>query len=62
LVAQDAAEAQGAAEAREVRFFATRSQMQALSSHARTVIGQSRPPEQEARQTEAYARRNGHGH
>jgi uncharacterized repeat protein (TIGR03847 family) len=45
----------------EVRFFATRSQMEVLSAHSRDVVGRGRPPEIVALQAEAHGRRNGHG-
>ena len=61
LVAQEALMEGEERDPREVRFFATRSQMQVLSVHAREVIGRGRPPEIVALQAEAHARRNGHG-
>jgi uncharacterized repeat protein (TIGR03847 family) len=45
----------------EVRFFATRAQMQTLSAYAKDVVGRGRSPEQRAHQIEAHVRRNGHG-
>jgi uncharacterized repeat protein (TIGR03847 family) len=45
----------------EVRLFATRAQMQAVSIYARSIIARGRSPEQRALQVEAYVRRNGHG-
>jgi uncharacterized repeat protein (TIGR03847 family) len=45
----------------EVRLFATRTQMQALSTYARSIITKGRTPEQRTLQIEAYVRRNGHG-
>jgi len=61
LVAQEAVAEEEQRDPRETRFFATRSQMQALSAYARIVIGQGRPREQVILQAEAHARRNGHG-
>lgn len=62
LVAQEALdEEEEERDPLEVRFFATRAQMQALSAYARDVVGRGRPPEQVALQAEAYVRRNGHG-
>lgn len=61
LVAQEALAEDEARDPREVRFFATRAQMQALSAYARDVVGKGRPPELVALQAEAYVRRNGHG-
>lgn len=62
LVAQEALAEDEERDPREVRFFATRAQMQELSAYARAVAGKGRPPEQVALQAEAYVRRNGHGH
>jgi uncharacterized repeat protein (TIGR03847 family) len=45
----------------EVRFFATREQMQILENYSRTVVEKGRSPEQRALQAEAFFRRNGHG-
>lgn len=61
LVAQEALAENEEIDPRETRFYATRAQMQVLSSYARDVIGKGRPPEQVALQAEAYVRRNGHG-
>ncbi len=61
LVAQEALEEDEERDPRETRFFATRAQMQVLSTYAREVVGQGRPPEKVALQAEAYVRRNGHG-
>ncbi len=61
LVAQEAVAEEEKRDPREVRFFATRAQMEALSVHARDVIGRGRPPELVALQAAAHARRNGHG-
>jgi uncharacterized repeat protein (TIGR03847 family) len=61
LVVQEVAQEDEPQDPREARFFATRSQMQALSVHAQEVVSRGRPPEIVALQTEAYVRRNGHG-
>ena len=61
LVAQEALGEEEERDPREVRFFATRAQMEALSSHARDVVGQGRSPDKVALQVEAHTRRNGHG-
>lgn len=61
LVAQEALNEEEERDPREVRFFASRVQMEALSVYARDVAGRGRPPEQVALQAEAYVRRNGHG-
>jgi uncharacterized repeat protein (TIGR03847 family) len=61
LVAQEALAEEEERDPREVRFFATRAQMEVLSQYARDVIGRGRAPEQVALQAEAHARRNGHG-
>ncbi len=61
LVAQEALPEGEERDPLEVRFFATRAQMQVLSAYAREVIGRGRPPEIVALQVEAHARRNGHG-
>jgi uncharacterized repeat protein (TIGR03847 family) len=45
----------------EVRFFASRRQMQALGAYARLVLARGRTPEQRTLQVEAFVRRNGHG-
>jgi|YNPNPStandDraft_1061719.scaffolds.fasta_scaffold11476_7 uncharacterized repeat protein (TIGR03847 family) len=61
LVAQELVPEDAGYDPREVRFFATRGQMQMMSAYARIVISQGRSPEQVALQAEAHARRNGHG-
>ena len=61
LVAQEAVSEDEERDPLEVRFFATRAQMQVLSAHARDVVNRGRPPEQVALQAEAHSRRNGHG-
>lgn len=61
LVAQEALDEEEERDPMEVRFFASRSQMQTLSAYARAVVGKGRPPEKVALQIEAYVRRNGHG-
>lgn len=61
LVAQEALDEEEDRDPLEVRFFASRAQMQALSAYAHDVVGKGRPPEQVALQAEAYVRRNGHG-
>ncbi len=61
LVAQEALAEEEERDPREVRFFATRAQMEVLSQYARDVIGRGRAPEQVALQAEAHSRRNGHG-
>ena len=61
LVAQEAVTEDDPHDPREVRFFATRSQMQALAAYAQEIVGRGRPPEIVALQAEAYVRRNGHG-
>ncbi len=61
LVAQEALAEGEERDPLEVRFFATRAQMQVLAVYAREVIGRGRPPEIVALQAEAHARRNGHG-
>ncbi len=45
----------------EVRFFATREQMQSLELYARGIVEKGRSPEQRALQAESFFRRNGHG-
>jgi len=60
LVAQEALTEDEKRDPREVRLFATRAQMQALSEYAHDVVGRGRPPDLVALQTEAYFRRNGH--
>jgi uncharacterized repeat protein (TIGR03847 family) len=62
LVAQEAvAEEEEEREPREVRFFATRAQMQVVSVYAREVVGRGRNPDQVVMQAEVHFRRNGHG-
>ncbi len=61
LVAQEAVPDDAQLDPREVRFFATRLQMQTLSAYVRTVLQQGRSPEQVVLQAGAHARRNGHG-
>lgn len=61
LVAQELVPEDAGYDPREVRFFATRAQMQMMSAYARVVIGRGRSPEQVALQAEVHARRNGHG-
>ena len=61
LVAQEALAEEEERDPREVRFFATRAQMEVLSQYARDVIGRGRAPEQVALEAEAHSRRNGHG-
>ena len=61
LVAQEALAEEEERDPREVRFFATRAQMEVLSRYAREVIGHGRSPEKVALQVEAHSRRNGHG-
>jgi uncharacterized repeat protein (TIGR03847 family) len=61
LVAQEALPEGEERDPLEVRFFATRAQMQVLSLYAKEVAGRGRPPEIVALQAEAHARRNGHG-
>jgi uncharacterized repeat protein (TIGR03847 family) len=61
LVAQEAVSEEEQRDPREVRFFATRAQMQLVSQYAREVIGRGRNPDQVVLQAEAHFRRNGHG-
>jgi uncharacterized repeat protein (TIGR03847 family) len=61
LVAQEAVAEEEERDPQEVRFFATREQMQTLSAYAKDVIGRGRSTEQRVLQIEAYVRRNGHG-
>lgn len=62
LVAQEAlSEEEAERDPREVRFFATRTQMQMVSQYAREIIGKGRNPDQVVLQSEAHFRRNGHG-
>jgi uncharacterized repeat protein (TIGR03847 family) len=61
LVAQEALAEEEERDPQEVRFFATREQMQALSAYAKDVVQRGRSTEQRVLQAEAYVRRNGHG-
>ena len=61
LVMQEAVGEEEERDPREVRFYSSRAQMQALSTYAKEVIARGRSPEQRALQVEAYSRRNGHG-
>lgn len=61
LVAQEALEEGDERDPREVRFFATRSQMQVVSTYAHDVVGRGRSPDQAALQASLHFRRNGHG-
>lgn len=61
LVAQEALPEDEERDPREARFFATRSQMQVLSLHAREEVSKGRSPEQVVLQAEVRFRRNGHG-
>jgi len=61
LVAQEALGEEENRDPREVRFFATRAQMQVLSVYARDIIARGRSPDQVTLQAEAQNRRNGHG-
>lgn len=61
LVMQEALDEEEERDPREVRFYSSRAQMQALSAYAREVIAKGRSPEQRALQVEAHSRRNGHG-
>lgn len=61
LVAQEVVSEEEEHDPREMRFFATRRQMQVLSAFARTVIQKGRPQQQVILEAEAHARRNGHG-
>lgn len=61
LVAQEVLDEETEADPREVRFYATRAQMEALSIYARGVVEKGRSPDQVILQAEAYERRNGHG-
>jgi uncharacterized repeat protein (TIGR03847 family) len=60
LVAQELVPEDEDRDPREARFFATRSQMQALADYGRDVVGRGRAPEIRALQVGAYVRRNGH--
>jgi len=61
LVAQEALAEDEQRDPQEVRLFATREQMQALSTYAKDVVQRGRSQEQRVLQAEAYVRRNGHG-
>ncbi len=61
LVAQEAVPDEEERDPIEVRFFATRAQMEALCEYGRDVISRGRSPEKVMLQAEAYVRRNGHG-
>jgi len=61
LVAQELLDEEEKREPREVRLFASRTQMQMLSLYAKDSVARGRSPELRALQAEAHARRNGHG-
>ena len=61
LVAQEALGEEEERDPREARFFATRAQMEALSRHAREVVGHGRSPEKVALQVEAHRGEMGTG-
>jgi uncharacterized repeat protein (TIGR03847 family) len=61
LVVQEAVGEEEERDPREVRFYATRNQMQALSAYGKDVVARGRSPEQRALEAEAHVRRNGHG-
>ena len=61
LVVQEALDEDAESDPREVRFYATRPQMQMLSAYAKDIVARGRSPEQRALQGEAHVRRNGHG-
>lgn len=61
LVAQEALAEDEERDPQEVRFFATREQMQTLSAYAKDMVQRGRSTEQRVLQSEAYVRRNGHG-
>jgi len=61
LVAQEALPEGDEGEPREVRLFASRTQMQLLSAYAKEVAARGRSSEQRALQAMAESRRNGHG-
>jgi uncharacterized repeat protein (TIGR03847 family) len=61
LVAQEALAEDEERDPQEVRLFATREQMQALSMYAKDVVQRGRSPDQRVLQAEAHVRRNGHG-
>ena len=59
LVAQEALAEGESRDPLEVRFFATRAQMQMLSAYAKEIVGRGRSPEERALQAAAHFRRNG---
>jgi uncharacterized repeat protein (TIGR03847 family) len=61
LVVQEALADEEERDPREVRLYASRTQMQTLSVYARDTVMRGRSPEQRALQAEAHSRRNGHG-
>jgi uncharacterized repeat protein (TIGR03847 family) len=61
LVVQEAVGEEEERDPREVLFYATRPQMQALSAYSKDIVARGRSPEQRALQAEAHSRRNGHG-
>jgi uncharacterized repeat protein (TIGR03847 family) len=61
LVAQESLDEDEERDPQEVRFFASREQMQALSTYAKDIVQRGRSTEQRVLQAEAYVRRNGHG-
>jgi uncharacterized repeat protein (TIGR03847 family) len=61
LVAQESLDEDEERDPQEVRFFASREQMLALSAYAKDVVQRGRSTEQRVLQAEAYVRRNGHG-
>ncbi len=60
-MAQEALDEEEEHDPREVRLFATRAQMQVVSTYARDIIGRGRSPDQVVLQAEVHFRRNGHG-
>jgi uncharacterized repeat protein (TIGR03847 family) len=62
LVAQEELDEDEERDPREVRFFATRAQMQVVSVYAREIVGRGRSPDLVAMQADVHFRRNGHGH
>ena len=61
LVVQEAVGEEEERDPREVRFYATRTQMQTLSAYGKEVVARGRSPEQRALQADVHSRRNGHG-
>jgi uncharacterized repeat protein (TIGR03847 family) len=61
LVAQESLADDEERDPQEVRLFASREQMQALSAYAKDIVQRGRSTEQRVLQVEAYVRRNGHG-